>query len=852
MQIRLFLILVIVNSSISSSAYSIAQETNKSSIPENSTPKTKMNPSFIWEKTTIPYNIPQTKLIYNSAFIGIHKGAIIIAGGADPQSKTPTDRINVLTKDIHTQKWVREKVDSKLAKPLMDGTAITTSNGVICVGGTNGKDISKAVFRLRWDPAYKTVYIDKLPSLPFGIYKASGGIIGTRIYIVGGINEKNKTKQCFLSLELSDKRKDWKELQPWPGANRIYPLTIAQNDGTHNCLYLFGGYSIEGKPLLDAYKYNPKTRTWKKLTYPTGNEGKAFHLSSHDGAVSFGDSHIFVFGLEQSSILRYHTITDTWIYNGKIPKGIKHAYARKENRQIILLGFTENQKIPLSVYTADIYKRSRRFGLLNILALVVYLITLVGMGVFFSRREKSTEDFFIGGRRVPWWAAGLSIFGTQLSSISFMAVPAKVYMSDWLYYITVFCIVAVQPIIVYFYLPFFRRLNVTTAYEYLEKRFNIAARLFGSLSFILFQCGRMTIVLFLPALALSAVTGINIYVCILIMGILATFYTVLGGIEAVIWTDVLQVCVLIGGALLSLGIIMVKCGGIGQVIDIGSQAGKFRLVDLGWDWTLPVLWVVVVGNLFSNMMSYSADQAVIQRYLTTKNEKTAARAIWTNAAITIPVSTIWFLLGTALFVFYKLHPETLDPTLKNDQIFPLFIAQQLPNGITGIVIAGLFAAAMSTVDSSLNSISTAITTDFYRRFKPAESEKHYLILARVLTVVFGIVATGMGLWMAANQEAIKSLWDMYMKILGLIMGGLTGLFALGIFTNRANGVGALTGAVASAGLLWAVQTYTHVHFFLYSAIGIISCFVIGYIISLVLPISKKPIEGLTYYTIKNS
>jgi len=651
---------------------------------------------------------------------------------------------------------------------------------------------------------------------------------------------------------LSTKEANWKKLAPWPGVNRIFPLIVAQNDGTENSLYLFGGYSVNNAPLTDAYKYSPKTDSWKKLVSTITFDKKSFHLSSQDSAVNFGYSHIFVFDINQNLVLNYHTITDTWIYNSTIPARLKYAYAWKEKGKIILCGYSPERGDKLTAYTIDIHRRFRSFGILNILALVVYLLTLVAMGFFFSRRENSTEDFFIGGHRVPWWAAGISIFGTQLSSISFMAVPAKVYMTDWLYYLTVFCIVAVQPIVVYFYLPFFRRLNVTTAYEYLEKRFNVIARLFGSLSFILFQCGRMTIVLFLPALALSAVTGINVYVCILIMGILATFYTVLGGIEAVIWTDVLQVCVLIGGALLSLGIIIAKCGGFGQIIDIGMSANKFRMVDIGWDWTLPVLWVLVIGNLFSNMMSYSADQAVIQRYLTTKDEKTAARAIWTNAFITIPVSTIWFLLGTALFVFYKMHPETLDPTLKNDQIFPLFIAQQLPNGVVGLVIAGLFAAAMSTVDSSLNSISTAITTDFYRRFKPDGSEKHYLNLARILTVIFGIIATGMGLWMAANQEAIKSLWDMYMKILGLVMGGLTGLFALGIFTRKANGVGALVGAITSAGLLWTVQTYTHIHFFLYAAIGITCCFVIEYTTGLILPAEKKSIEGLTLYTIKKN
>ncbi len=795
------------------------------------------------------------------SFRGFHNGAIIFAGGRSNvgHNNIATDRIIVFAKAVNKQRWQYVEINQKLPYALMQGVSVSTSKGLVCIGGTNGQQLSNKVFSLAWDSNQKKISISNLPSLPFGIYKASGCMFGNKIYIVGGIGDNKKQTHIFLSLDLSrsDSKDVWRRLPFWEGANRILPLIIAQNDGVRNSLYLFGGYSIEGEQLRDAYKYDFQMSRWKKISDVVTFDKKAISLSSNCPAIAFGDSHIFIFDIFNSRILNYHTITDTWTYNSVIPLRFKYANVEKFDKKMIIYGLSEqaqasNQEknAKLSGYVVKFVRKFRPFGLLNVLALIAYLLTLVAMGVFFSKREKSTEDFFIGGHRVPWWAAGISIFGTQLSSISFMAIPAKVYMSDWLYYVAVFCIIAIQPIIVRYYLPFFRRLNVTTAYEYLEKRFNVAARLFGSLSFILFQCGRMTIVLFLPALALSAVTGMNIYICILIMGILATFYTVLGGIEAVIWTDVLQVCVLVGGALLSLAIIIMKCGGIGQIISVAGSADKFRMIALGWDWTLPVLWVVVVGNLFSNLMSYSADQAVVQRYLTTKDEKTAARAIWTNAAITIPISTMWFFLGTALFVFYKFHPNTLDPTLKNDQIFPLFIAQQLPNGIVGLVIAGLFAAAMSTVDSSLNSISTAITTDFYRRFKTGASERHYLVLARVLTVIFGMIATGMGLWMAANQEAIKSLWDMYMKILGLVMGGLTGLFVLGIFTRRANGVGALVGAITSACLLWIVQTYTHIHFFLYSAIGIISCVLIGYIVSLIFPTREKSVAGLTYYTLK--
>jgi len=806
-----------------------------------------------WSKLSSPRGAAQVKLEAAGAFVGMHNGALIVAGGAEADGAAPSDRVAVLLQDDDGNWRWRSGSALRLPASLAFGTAVSTPDGVICAGGTDGEKPSSAVLRLRWDPQAGKLHIEPMPSLPFALSHAGGAMVGKTVYLAGGRGPKDEGR-WFLALDFSEPKARWREMEPWHGPGRLLPLTAGQNDGAHNCFYLFGGRSAAGDLLADAYKYDPKTSSWKKLAGAVTGDGQALRITSIDAVVPYGDSHLFVFdsgrgGDSAGRVWAYHTITDTWVGLGEMPAGLGRVDAVRKEDRILLVGRPAGLSGPVA-YAVDVRRKARPFGALNIAALVLYLLTLVGMGFFFSRREKSTGDFFIAGRRVPWWAAGLSIFGTQLSSISFMAIPAKVYMTDWLYYATVFCIVAVQPIVVWFYLPFFRRLNVTTAYEYLEKRFNVAARLFGSLSFILFQCGRMTIVLFLPALALSAVTGINIYACILIMGVLATLYTVLGGIEAVIWTDVVQVCVLLGAGLLSLGIIVTRCGGFGEVFEIGRAANKFRMVNLGWDWTLPVLWVLVVGNLFSNMMSYSADQAVIQRYLTTRNEKTAAGAIWTNAAVTIPIATIWFLLGTALFAFYKMHPASLDPTLKNDQIFPLFIAQQLPDGVVGVVIAGLFAAAMSTVDSSLNSISTAITTDFYRRFRPDVADHRCLNLARILTLLFGVVATGMGLWMAANQEAIKSLWDMYMKILGLVMGGLTGLFALGIFTRRAHGIGALIGVAASTVLLWTVQTYTPIHFFLYAAIGIGSCFIVGYLASLMLPVGRKSVEGLTVYTIR--
>ncbi len=484
---------------------------------------------------------------------------------------------------------------------------------------------------------------------------------------------------------------------------------------------------------------------------------------------------------------------------------------------------------------------------LDYLILGLYLAVLIAIGIFFSRREKNIDDFFLAGQRIPWWAAGLSIFGTQLSAITFMAIPAKTFTEDWVYFLAQLCIVAVAPIVVYFYLPFYRRLGITTAYEYLELRFNLAVRWFGSLSFMLFQLGRMGIVLALPALALSTVTGIDVFICILFMGFLATLYTTLGGIEAVIWSDVLQVVVLLGGAILSLFIVGSALDeGLAGVVREGYAAGKFHTFNWTWDITTTAVWVVVIGNLLANLVPYTTDQSVIQRYLTTSSEADAARSIWTNAALTIPGSLIFFFLGTAFFVFYTHFPNALSDSINSDAIFPWFIANELPAGISGLVIAALFAASMSSVDSSMNSIATCLVTDFYDRLSPAASDHNRLKLARGITLVLGLIGTATALFIASYE--VKSLWDLFLQIVGLFGGAIAGVFMLGIFTTRSHSTGVLCGALTGSAVLFITQQYSSIHFFLYTGVGILVCTLVGYVVSRFMPVETKPLTGLTIHT----
>ena len=839
------------------------------------------------------------------AFSALHGEVLILAGGANfPEGAPWEGGKKVWWKDIYVlekspegePRWLTNPA-WKLPVPLAYGVAVSTPDGLLCIGGNNEAQVSDQVFLVRWNAETGQITVEEKSAMPVPLAFAAGAKVGNQVYVAGGQQSNpGPATDTFLSLDLVTYQ--WQTLPAFPGPPRVVPVAAAQSDGLDDCFYLFGGRSVSPgqptQPLSDAYRYHPGKKQWVRLSdiTPTGEQPVAVMAAT---AVATGANHILVLGgdggevflrleaLDQQiaqatdsvtaavltqqkrqmltthpgfsrDILSYNTVTDTWNKIAELPQGSQvTTHAVRWNGAIVI----PSGEVRPGVRTAQVWQAqvitTSAFGWVNYSIVGGYLLLLVGVGVYFSRREESTDDYFRAGGRIPWWAAGISIFGTQLSAITFMAIPAKTYATDWGMFMFNMTIIMVAPLIVFVFLPFYRRLNVTTAYEYLEKRFNLATRLIGSTMFIVLQFGRIGIVLFLPSIALSVVTGIDISLCIIVMGGLSIIYTVLGGIEAVIWTDVLQVVILLGGALLCLVIIASEVdGGFSGILDTAIAQDKFHLFNLDWDLTTPTLWVVLLGGLGANIISYGSDQTVVQRFLTTKDEASAAGSIWASALLTLPGSLLFFGVGTALYAFYRLHPDAMNAVaLDNaDAILPYYIVTQLPPGVAGLLIAGIFAAAMSSLDSSMNSIATVITTDFYERFRPNVSPAASLRVAKWSTAIVGVSGTAFALLMATWE--IKSLWDQINAYVGLFAGGLGGVFLLGMFTRTTHGLGAVAGLVASALVQLVVSRYTSVSFLLYTFTGIVSCVVVGYLVSWMVRQPPQNLHRLTIHTIHGS
>ncbi|HCI15731.1 MAG: sodium/solute symporter [Candidatus Marinimicrobia bacterium] len=509
---------------------------------------------------------------------------------------------------------------------------------------------------------------------------------------------------------------------------------------------------------------------------------------------------------------------------------------------------------------------------IDLTVLIGYLSLVAGMGYYFSKKNISTEEYFVGGRSFSGWVVGLSLVGTSISSVTFLSYPADAYKTTWIRFITTWSMPLGVLIAAYYFLPFFRRNNVTSAYEYLEHRFGPSVRVYGGITFIFAQLVRVSIILYLVSLLLHEITGFSIVTNILISGVFVAFYTIMGGINAVIWTDVIQTIILVLGGLLTLGVIINHLpGGLGQIFSVAISDGKlslaemtssgFRSIDWNFSITRKTGTMLFLVGLTSWLTEYSANQNTVQRYAAAKSTYEARKAMLVCVLSSLPIWAFYMFIGTSLYVFFQVFPtieatEMLNGVRKAEQIFPYFILNFLPPGFTGLVIAAALAAAMSSLDSSINAISTVGVVDIYRRhIKKAEKDKHYLQIA-------WLIAGGAALFMVCgalilNASETKTLQDTATILYSITGGGLLGLYLLGFFTKKGNAKSVWIGLiVTSLFTIWTILSkrglvpeWLHTPFDLYytGLIGNIIMFAVSFTAAVLLVDQRKNLKNLTIW-----
>jgi len=481
------------------------------------------------------------------------------------------------------------------------------------------------------------------------------------------------------------------------------------------------------------------------------------------------------------------------------------------------------------------------FSALDFGLVVGYLCLIAAIGSSFYRRKSTAKDYFLGGRSMPWFAVGISLVAADLSAITVMGVPAWSYKHNIELLLLSVGYPLMAPLVIYIFVPFYSKLNLYTAYEYLERRFSVAVRIVASFIFQILRGMHVAIVIYAPSLVINLVTGLPIWQCILFMGGFTTFYTALGGMKAVIWTDVIQFSVVSSGIFL----IFLKAfgsldGGIAKAYQIAREAGKLHLFNLSTDPSqLTSVWACLLGGFVLAMAPVTTDQAILQRLFTTKSTKECRRSIIVQSMIIIPVLTVLYLAGVALFAFYQDHPGRLTGLANTDAVMPFFAVRELPAGVSGLIIAAILGASMAVMSAGINSLTTATTVDFYQRFfRPGQDARRLARVGRVGTVGWGLATTGVALFAGRLGE----LANAYNVVSSHISGPLLGIFLLAVLSKRTTAKGALIGAGTGILTIFILSLNTEWSFFYLGPIGVIVTFFAGYFSSLFM--SSPPPEKI--------
>ena len=785
------------------------------------------------------------------SFAGTTGGALVFFGG-DP---APTEaQVLPLTKTAHWQ-----ATPSPLIRAW--GAVAQGTDEMFAVGGVQDGQVSSAVDRLRWENG--ELRHTPVQPLPVPLAGAGAALIGQKLYVVGGLRSLDATQaeNSLYVLDLAAPTPHWSQLESLPGAGRFLPAVTAQYD----FLQVFGGREVVVADGSRAYRATAEV--WFYRAVPLEATMRRGWLAAAPvptpiaaaAAVPTGQAHVYVLGGDETPLTTtpfaldfsptarpvrlFHVLTDAWVNTGVSLPGVRPAAVRGPDAATLV--FAGKGTPAVAEFTA--IRRVRDLAWIDYLVIFGYFCLLVGIGWHFSHQKENSSEYSLGGRKVRWWAAGISMFATGASAISFMAIPALAFATNLVWTLPILIYVGGYFVQAHIIFPLLRRLQLTSTFEYLEQRFNVPLRLIASGQQMLFlSFGRAAVVLVLPAIAIATTTGLNVFLSVGVMGALTTVYTAVGGYKAVIWTEVFQGILKFLAPVAMIGVVLYSLpGGVKEFIQVGKDYHKFDLALLTWDVTVPALWIMVLNTFIASTVQLAGDQPMIQRVFSAP-EHEVRRVAFMNVLCGIVISIVVNVLGIAIFAFFRANPGLLDAGTQNDQIVPLFATQGLPAGLAGVVIAAIFASAMATVASNMNSVSTLYVEDFYRRWRPEATDARRLFVLKFSAYLVGAIGTVMALLLAALP--IKSMMVVWTQFSSLLGGGIVGVYTLGMITTRANGVGAVTGAIASVVITLLVKLFTPLHWSMYLPIAIGSCLVVGYVVSLLVPVHKKDLTGLTIFT----
>jgi len=789
--------------------------------------------AFRWSTAQIPESVIQEGQV--GAYLN---GILLLAGGIDANGEG-SSQICALRS---TSPGQFEVVDEYTWDRSIGMCLSTSTPDALYLTGLSGQP-TRTIYKITYTDG--TFHIEALEPMPESVEVVGLDFLDSTLCLFAFDRENHEN--MLLTLNLDSPEPTWRVDSSYPGP----VLETASVIANYGMLHIFGAElaNDEGSPSVSCFGWREKPvdgttqEGWIELAslpYPMTNVTAFVTGQAHTGL--WGNP-IENHAEESVPLLLYHSITDTWVQAMDLPVSkVEAKTVRVDDSFLVLSGNTSDQ-VPVLIINPTVSS----LVLPDYLVMLVYFLILGGIGAYFARKQNNSEEFSLGGRTVRWWAAAISMFATGASAISFMAIPSQVFRTSLIWLLPILIVIPlfyfVQAYLLY---PLLRRLDIVSTYDYLQQRFHPSLRFLASFQCIAFQTfGRISVVILLPALAISAVTGLDVMISVLLMGIITTLYTTFGGYEAVVWTDVLQGLLMIGGIGLMICFAVSGIpGGTRELLAVGSQYNKFDLFIGGWDIAMALGGFLILRQLSESFYAIS-DQPVIQRLFSIPIDK-VRKLTAMFAVFAVLIAVLVQFMGVSMFGYFHANPELMNPFMTNDQVVPLFVTQTLPPGISGLIIAALFAASMSTLSSSINSVSTLVAEDFFIKIFKNSTDKQKLLVMKGTSMLVGLFGTGTALYMASLN--IQSMFQLWMEIAALIGGGFVGMYFLGMFTKRANAPGVIVGAIFSVICLILIKNHTPIHWSLYQTIAIVSCVAVGYAASLFLPHRERDLTGLTIFT----